>query len=131
MTATRLADLEVQMADVHHRLAQLEGRRAPAPVPARPVPPPPPPLPIVAAPEPEPSPARSRVDWEDVFAGRALAWIGGAATLLGIVLLLVMAAARGWIDEERVMLETLTSIRRAGADVIITYYAREAARLLK
>ncbi|HEX8163064.1 MAG TPA: porphobilinogen synthase [Pyrinomonadaceae bacterium] len=41
------------------------------------------------------------------------------------------AAARGWIDEERVMLETLTSIRRAGADVILTYYAREAARLLR
>jgi porphobilinogen synthase len=40
------------------------------------------------------------------------------------------AAARGWIDETRVMLETLTSIRRAGADIIITYYAREAARML-
>ena len=40
------------------------------------------------------------------------------------------AAARGWIDETRVMLETLTSIRRAGADMIITYYAREAARHL-
>lgn len=41
------------------------------------------------------------------------------------------AAARGWIDEQRVMLETLTSIRRAGADLIITYYAQDAARLLK
>ncbi|MFL6228577.1 MAG: porphobilinogen synthase [Pyrinomonadaceae bacterium] len=41
------------------------------------------------------------------------------------------AAQRGWIDEERVMLETLTSIRRAGADIILTYYAREAARLLR
>ena len=40
------------------------------------------------------------------------------------------AAARGWIDEPRVMMETLTSIRRAGADMIITYYARDAARLL-
>ena len=38
------------------------------------------------------------------------------------------AAERGWIDEGRVMLETLTSIKRAGADVIITYYAREAVR---
>lgn len=37
------------------------------------------------------------------------------------------AAERGWIDEKRVMLETLTGIRRAGADIIITYYAREAA----
>ncbi|MCA1642602.1 MAG: porphobilinogen synthase [Acidobacteria bacterium] len=41
------------------------------------------------------------------------------------------AAQRGWIDEQRVMMETLTSIRRAGADVILTYYAREAARLLR
>jgi porphobilinogen synthase len=40
------------------------------------------------------------------------------------------AAARGWIDEARVMMETLTAIRRAGADIIITYYAREAARML-
>lgn len=44
--------------------------------------------------------------------------------------MLKAAAARGWIDEERVMLETLTSIKRAGADTIITYYAREAARRL-
>lgn len=40
------------------------------------------------------------------------------------------AAAQGWIDERRVMLETLTSIKRAGADLIITYYAREAVRAL-
>jgi porphobilinogen synthase len=41
------------------------------------------------------------------------------------------AAAKGWIDERRVMLETLTSIKRAGADIIITYYAREAVRELQ
>ena len=40
------------------------------------------------------------------------------------------AAANGWIDEPRVMLETLTGIARAGADMIITYYAREAARAI-
>jgi porphobilinogen synthase len=45
--------------------------------------------------------------------------------------MLKAAAQRGWIDEQRAMLETLTSIRRAGADIIITYYAREAARLLR
>jgi porphobilinogen synthase len=44
--------------------------------------------------------------------------------------MLKAAAARGWLDEPRVMMETLTSIRRAGADMIVTYYAREAARLL-
>ena len=40
------------------------------------------------------------------------------------------AAQKGWIDEQRVMLETLTSIKRAGADIILTYYAREAIRAL-
>jgi porphobilinogen synthase len=45
--------------------------------------------------------------------------------------MLKAAAARGWIDEPRAMMETLTSIRRAGADMIITYYARDAARLLR
>jgi porphobilinogen synthase len=45
--------------------------------------------------------------------------------------MLKAAAARGWLDEQRAVLETLTSIRRAGADIIITYYAREAARLLR
>ena len=40
------------------------------------------------------------------------------------------AAQRGWIDLERAMMESLIGIRRAGADVIITYFAREAARVL-
>jgi porphobilinogen synthase len=40
------------------------------------------------------------------------------------------AAARGWLDEPRAMMESLTSIARAGADIIITYYARDAARAL-
>jgi porphobilinogen synthase len=40
------------------------------------------------------------------------------------------AAERGWIDYDRVMMESLTAIRRAGADLILTYAAREAARLL-
>jgi porphobilinogen synthase len=40
------------------------------------------------------------------------------------------AAANGWLDEERVMMEVLTSIRRAGADLILTYFAKDAARLL-
>jgi porphobilinogen synthase len=45
--------------------------------------------------------------------------------------MLKAAAANGWIDETRAMMETLTAIRRAGADIIITYYARTAARLLR
>jgi len=44
--------------------------------------------------------------------------------------MLKAAARNGWIDEPRAMLETLTSIHRAGADIIVTYYAREAARVL-
>jgi porphobilinogen synthase len=44
--------------------------------------------------------------------------------------MLKAAARNGWIDEPRAMIETLTSIRRAGAEIIITYYAREAARVL-
>lgn len=44
---------------------------------------------------------------------------------------LVKAAARnGWVDGERVMMEVLTSIKRAGADMILTYFAKEAAQLL-
>ena len=44
--------------------------------------------------------------------------------------MLKAAARNGWIDEPRAMLESLTAIRRAGADMILTYYARDAARLL-
>jgi len=44
--------------------------------------------------------------------------------------MLKAAAANGWIDERRAMMETLTAIARAGADIIVTYYARDAARLL-
>jgi porphobilinogen synthase len=41
------------------------------------------------------------------------------------------AAAHGWIDYERVLMESLVAIRRAGADLVITYGARDAARLLR
>jgi porphobilinogen synthase len=45
---------------------------------------------------------------------------------------MIKAAARlGWLDEERVVMESLTAIRRAGADLIITYLAKDAARLLE
>jgi len=45
--------------------------------------------------------------------------------------MLAAAAERNWIDRDRVMLESLTAIRRAGADVVVTYFAKEAARLLR
>jgi len=40
------------------------------------------------------------------------------------------AAAQGWLDEQAVMLESLTAIKRAGADMILTYFAKEAAKIL-
>ena len=45
--------------------------------------------------------------------------------------MLKAAAANGWVDERAAALEALTSIRRAGADVIFTYYAKEAATWLQ
>jgi porphobilinogen synthase len=45
--------------------------------------------------------------------------------------MLKAAVGNGWLDERRAMLESLTAIRRAGADIIITYYARDAARAIR
>jgi porphobilinogen synthase len=45
--------------------------------------------------------------------------------------MLKAAAANGWLDYERVLMESLVAIRRAGADWILTYGARDAARLLR
>ena len=45
---------------------------------------------------------------------------------------MIRAAGRlGWLDEERAMMEALTAIRRAGADIVITYFARDVARRLE
>jgi porphobilinogen synthase len=41
------------------------------------------------------------------------------------------AALQGWIDEQAVVLEMLTGMKRAGADIIITYFAKDAARWLR
>ncbi len=53
-----------------------------------------------------------------------------AYNVSGEYAMLKAAAERGWIDHDRAVLETLLSIRRAGADMILTYHALEAARLL-
>jgi len=45
--------------------------------------------------------------------------------------MLKAASEKGWLDEKRVVLESLTAIRRAGADIIFTYYARQAAQWMK
>jgi porphobilinogen synthase len=45
---------------------------------------------------------------------------------------MIKAAARnGWLDEERIMVESLTAIKRAGADLILTYFAKDMAKLLR
>jgi porphobilinogen synthase len=53
-----------------------------------------------------------------------------AYNVSGEYAMLKAAAEKGWIDHDRVLLEVLTGIRRAGADVILTYHAKEAARLI-
>jgi porphobilinogen synthase len=54
----------------------------------------------------------------------------GAYQVSGEYSMIMAAVERGWLDYERILLETLTSIRRAGADFILTYFARDAAKLL-
>ena len=54
-----------------------------------------------------------------------------AYSVSGEYAMLKAAAQLGWLDEERAMLEALTGIRRAGADIVITYFAKDAARLLE
>jgi porphobilinogen synthase len=53
-----------------------------------------------------------------------------AYNVSGEYAMLKAAAQKGWLDERRVVIETLTSIARSGADLIITYYAKDAARWL-
>lgn len=55
----------------------------------------------------------------------------GAYHVSGEYAMIKAAAAQGWIDEERAMMETLIAIKRAGADFIITYFAKQVAKLLK
>jgi porphobilinogen synthase len=54
-----------------------------------------------------------------------------AYNVSGEYAMLKAAADKGWIDHDRVMLETLLSMRRAGADMILTYHAKEASKLLR
>ncbi len=54
-----------------------------------------------------------------------------AYSVSGEYAMIKAAGQLGWLDEERAVLETLTAIRRAGADLVITYFAKEASRLLE
>jgi porphobilinogen synthase len=55
----------------------------------------------------------------------------GAYNVSGEYAMVKAAAQKGWLDEKRVTLEILTGIQRAGADIILTYHAKDAARWLK
>jgi porphobilinogen synthase len=92
-----------------------------------------------------------RETWQDIEEGADMVMVKPAGPFLDIVARVKMetgyplaayqvsgefamiqaAAERGWIDRERAMMESLLGIRRAGADVIITYFAVDAARLLR
>lgn len=54
----------------------------------------------------------------------------GAYQVSGEFAMIMAAASNGWIDRDRAMMETLTAIRRAGADIILTYFSKDAARAL-
>jgi porphobilinogen synthase len=91
-----------------------------------------------------------RETWQDIEEGADLVMVKPAGPFLDVIArvkeetgypvaayqvsgeyaMIQAAAERGWIDRERAMLESLTGIRRAGADVIVTYFAADAARVL-
>jgi uncharacterized membrane protein len=117
-TETRLDRVEEELAQVRGRLHRLEdGREASEPEPEpepvrRPLPPlrqePAAPLPAAVAPRPA---ATSALDFEQLFGGRVLAWIGGLAILFAAVLFVGMAISRGWVDEEaRTLVAALGSL---------------------
>jgi uncharacterized membrane protein len=118
----RLATIEALLRAHEARLAQLEGSpAAPEPTPApRPSPPPPPSQPPMHPPAQQPPasaapPRPQRVrrpeeTLEDLLGGRVLAWVGGLAIVVGIVLFLVIAVDRGWLGiEARIALAFLGS----------------------
>jgi porphobilinogen synthase len=92
-----------------------------------------------------------RETWQDIEEGADMVMVKPAGPFLDVVsrvkqetgyplaayqvsgeyAMIQAAAERGWIDLERAMMESLIGIRRAGADVVITYFAREAASVLK
>src|SRR4051794_8675238 len=98
-----MASLEERLDRIDEALAGLSRRRAAleAPEPAG-SPPPRPEAPAAAARPAVEAPARAphrQVDLEDLLGGRVLAWVGGAAVLVGVVLFVAYAVRIGWIDE--------------------------------
>ena len=125
MEGTRLDRVERRTEDLEERLTRLESlligpqpvRRVrvaassppPSPSPRPAVPPPPP---------PPPPPAQPRPSLEDLLGGRVLAWIGGVAMLVGLVLFFALAVSNGWIGETgRVLLAAAGSLGLLGIGV--------------
>jgi uncharacterized membrane protein len=92
----RLAALERELEELRTRVERVERPAEAADTAERPLRAAPPHRPTPEPPRPAPAPPPSV---EDVLGGRVLAWVGGAAVVLGVVFFLVMAANRGWIDE--------------------------------
>jgi uncharacterized membrane protein len=135
----RLDDFGRRLEVLEHELAELRTLARPEPGPERiPVAPPPPP-PLLPPPlgEPvrrtaKPSPLRPvrpprEIDWSMFFGAKALAWVGGAVTLLGIVFFFVLAVNRGWIGP--VARVTLGSLASALVFVAGLYVKRRSAEL--
>jgi uncharacterized membrane protein len=120
---TRLDDFARRLAALERELAELRQLARPRQV-TPPIPPPPvvPPAPEYAPPPPSPTPTRVRqpvaerkparqFDWSVLVGAKALAWAGGAVTLLGIVFFFVLAVNRGWIGPTtRVVLGSMASV---------------------
>ncbi len=109
-----MATLESRVQALEERAAALEGRLAgggwgpEAPLCASPAREPLPPAVTTAPPAPQPArppapppaaPAHASLSLEDVLGGRVLAWVGGVAVAIGVILMLAIAASKGWIDE--------------------------------
>src|SRR6478609_3343744 len=115
LTAARPAAPTTAAQPSRHVVPRRQPAAPAAMAPRRVTPPPAPPRPPVA-----PRPQREPVNWsklaEQAFAARTLAWAGGIATALGVALLFVLAASRGWVTPEmRVGLGVLVSLGLLGA----------------
>jgi uncharacterized membrane protein len=134
----RLDDFGRRLEVLEHELAELRtlARPEPEPAPAPPARPPlPPPVgepvrPKHAPPPPLPPPPvrpRREIDWSLFLGAKALAWVGGAVTLLGIVFFFVLAVNRGWIGP--VARVTLGSVASALVFAAGLYVKRRSAEL--
>jgi uncharacterized membrane protein len=115
----RLQALEREVRELRARLERLEGPDAPSPL--RGVTPPfVPQRQTRRRPPAEPREPKEPLALEDLLGGRVLAWVGGAAVVLGVVFFLVMAASRGWIDEPtRVVLAVAGATALLGAGLFL------------